>query len=231
MFDNFGERLYRIFIEKEGYKMVISGLGMTMLLAFFALLIGISLGILLASIKVIKKKNVFISIIHGIVNAYIAFFRGTPIVVQLLLIYFAVLSPLGVNAIVVAILVFGMNSAAYVAEIIRSGILAVDNGQMEAGRSLGLSQGTTMRKIILPQAIKNILPALGNELIVLIKETSVASFITVEDLTKKLSILSSNTYDIMAPYVVLAAIYLVIVLILTFLVNRFERWMRRSDQR
>ena len=229
MFDNFGQRVIDTFITEGGYKLMLRGLGNTMLIALAALVIGIVLGVLLSIMKVTPVRGPISRILHVIADIYITVIRGTPVVVQLLLMYFGVLAPMGVPALVIAILVFGVNSSAYVAEIIRGGIMAVDKGQMEAGRSLGLSYGTTMQQIILPQAIKNILPALGNEFIVLIKETSVAGFITVFDLTRAAQSLVTKSYDVFVPYLVLAAVYLVLVMIATFFVNLLERWMRRGD--
>ena len=231
IFQNFPERVYRIFIEEEGYKLMLEGLQHTILIALCSLVIGIVMGTLLSVVKVTPRTNPIVRVLHFLADVYITVIRGTPVVVQLLLIYFAILSPLGWDALVVAILVFGINSRAYVAEIIRGGILAVDKGQMEAGRSLGLSYGTTMLRIVLPQAIKNILPALGNEFIVLIKETSVASFITVTDLTRAAQSLNGKYYDVFVTYLVLAVVYLVLVMIATFFVNLMERRLRRSDNR
>lgn len=233
MFSDFFGKFSRAFLENDcdGLKRIAEGLGNTMIIALGALFIGIALGILLAVTKVLPGKDPLTRLFAGISNVYIAFFRGTPVIVQLLLMYFGIFASTDVDALVVAIICFGMNSAAYVAEIIRSGILAVDHGQMEAGRSLGLSYGTTLVKIVLPQAIKNILPALGNELIVLIKETSVAGFITVFDLTRAARAIVSTTYDAFVPYLFLALVYLVIVLIATWLVGILERRMRQSDQR
>ena len=229
MFDNFGQRIVNIFITGGGYKLILDGLVNTLLIALSALIIGIVLGILVSILKVMPVRGPISRILHVVADIYITVIRGTPVMVQLLLMYYGVLSPLGVPALVIAIVVFGVNSSAYVAEIIRGGILAVDKGQMEAGRSLGLSYGTTMQQIILPQAIKNILPALGNEFIVLIKETSVAGFITVFDMTRAAQALVAKTYDAFVPYLVLAAVYLVLVMIATFFVNLLERRMRRSD--
>lgn len=229
MFDNFGQRIVDIFITRGGYKLIIEGLGNTLLITLVAIFIGIAVGILLAIMKVIPVRGIFSRILHVIADVYITVIRGTPVMVQLLLMYYGVLGPRRVPALIVAFIVFGVNSSAYVAEIIRGGILAVDKGQMEAGRSLGLPYGTTMQQIILPQAIKNILPALGNEFIVLIKETSVAGFITVSDLTRAAQALVTQTYDAFVPYLVLAAVYLVLVMIATFFVNLLERSMRRSD--
>ena len=208
---------------------MLDGLKSTVIIALGALVIGVLMGTLVAIVKVRQNRGVIGWILSGIADIYIAIIRGTPVMVQLLLVYFGLLSPLGVSALIVAILVFGLNSGAYVAEIIRSGIQAVDKGQMEAGRSLGLGYGVTMSKIILPQAIKNILPALGNEFIALIKETSVAGFITVFDLTRAARSIVSRTYDPLVPYLVLALMYLVLVLIATVLVRQLERVLHKSD--
>ncbi len=231
MFDNFYERFANAFIAGDGYMMMLSGLGSTLILAVASLVIGIVLGTLVAIVKVAPLKGKPGKVLNAIANAYITVIRGTPVMVQLLLAYFAIFSNVGMPAIIVAIIVFGVNSSAYVAEIIRSGILAVDIGQTEAGRSLGLSYGQTMKKIILPQGIKNILPALGNELIVLIKETSVAGFITVFDLTRAARAIVARTYDAFVPYLVLAGVYLVIVSIATYFVHMVERRLRQSDKR
>ncbi len=215
--------------------MMLEGLKYTLLMAFFALVIGIVLGTLLAVVKVTPHKSIFGKFLDKIATLYITVIRGTPVMVQLLLCYFGIFagSLRGVpqKALLIAIIVFGINSSAYVAEIIRSGILAVDSGQMEAGRSLGLSYSTTMLKIVLPQAIKNILPALGNEFIVLIKETSVAGFITVFDLTRAARALVADYYNAFVPYCVLALVYLLLVIFAEFILRRFERRLRRGDKR
>lgn len=229
MFDNFFQKFYVAFIKNSDYKLLIVGLQNTMIIAVGALFIGILLGILVAVIKVMPKKGVIGKILDGVANTYITVIRGTPITVQLLLVYFGIFARYRIDALLTAVIVFGINSSAYVAEIIRSGIMAVDRGQMEAGRSLGLTYATSMKKIILPQAIKNILPTLGNEFIALIKETSVASFITVLDLTRATRNITNNLYDVFVPYSVLALIYLTIVLIFTYLLGKFERWLRKSD--
>lgn len=231
MFDNLFEKFYTAFLGNDGYKLMLDGLGSTILIAISALVIGVTLGTLAAVIKVIPKKGILSRTLGYIVNIYITVIRGTPIAVQLLLMYYAILGPLNIPAWIVAIICFGINSGAYVAEIIRSGIMAVDHGQMEAGRSLGLNYSVTMQKIVLPQAIKNILPALGNELIVLIKETSVAGFITVFDLTRAARSIVSTTYDAFVPYFVLAIVYLVIVMIASWFVGNLERRMRQGDKR
>jgi His/Glu/Gln/Arg/opine family amino acid ABC transporter permease subunit len=211
--------------------MLADGLGVTLLLAVSALILGIALGTVFAVMRVIPSDTVAGRIFNAIAGLYVTVIRGIPLVVLLLLIYFGIFGPMGWDALPVGILVFGMNSGAYVAEIMRSGIQAVDRGQMEAGRSLGLPYRAAMIKIILPQAVKNILPALGNEFIVLIKETSVAGFITVSELTREGRSIVSSSYDAFVPYLVLAAVYLVLVLLATALVNSLERWLRRSDNR
>ena len=233
MFDNFLEIFYDIFIVNKAYKLMISGLGYTLIIAVFSVLLGILLGALLAVCKVIPQTNIFAKIFNGIANFYITIFRGTPVMVQLLLFYFGIFAHVmrgyDHKALFVAILVFGLNSAAYVAEIIRSGILSIDKGQMEAGRSLGFTYSQTMMKIILPQAIKNILPALGNEFIVMVKETSVAGFITVFDLTRAARSIVADYYNPFVPYFTLAVVYLIVVLIFTFFLNLFEKRLRKSD--
>ena len=221
------------FINKGGYKEVLTGLWNTLLIAFVALLIGIVIGTVIAAIAVQPKKGRIMMVFHKIGTVYVAFFRGTPMVVQLLLGYFVLLPLLGVNlsSVAVAIIIMGLNSGAYVSEIMRSGILSVDVGQMEAGRSLGLNYKTTMWKIIIPQAIKNILPTLGNELISLIKETSVVSFIGVVDLYKAFRTIGSSNYEYMMPFLIMAVIYIVIILIITFALRMMERGLRASDKR
>ena len=233
MFDVFFEKLYKIYIENSAYTLLIDGLKNTIIIALIAGIIGIVLGALVAVFKVIPRNNIFAKVLNGIASVYITVIRGTPVMVQLLLAYYGIFaSSFRGNpnkALIIAILVFGINSSAYVAEIIRGGILSIDRGQMEAGRSLGLNYPTTMTKIILPQAIKNILPALGNEFIVMIKETSVAGFITVFDLTRATRAIVADYYTAFVPYLTLGAIYLVLVLFATFLLNKLEKRLRKSD--
>lgn len=247
MFDNFIERMNSAFLSGDGYKLMVEGLFNTILIAICALVLGILLGTLVAVVKVTPRRGLLSRVLDFFASAYITVVRGTPVMVQLLLVYFGIAPAVGLfsnfsvsipffgidiritSAAIWAILVFGINSGAYVAEIVRSGIQAVDRGQMEAGRSLGLSYGQSMLKIVLPQAIKNILPALGNELIVLIKETSVAGFITVFDLTRAARAVVAKTYDAFVPYLVLAGIYLVIVMIASYLVKLLERRLGKSD--
>lgn len=233
MFSGFFEKFYYIYIEKSGYKMMLQGLEATLIISLLAVVIGVILGAVLAVFKVIPRKNIVAKILNGIATVYITVIRGTPVMVQLLLGYFVLFAHSfrgnPNKAIIISILIFGINSSAYVAEIIRGGILSIDKGQMEAGRSLGFNYATTMFKIILPQAIKNILPSLGNEFIVMLKETSIASFVTVFDLTRATQAIVTNNYTTFVPYITLAAVYLVLVLFATFLLNLLEKRMRKSE--
>lgn len=226
-------KFIKAFITNEGYKEVLSGLGNTFKIAFFGFLIGIFIGTIIAVVKITSKKNKIAKAFSVLCDVYVAFFRGTPIVVQLLLVYYVLFPALGINAdkLAVAILAFGMNSGAYVSEIMRSGINSVDIGQTEAGRSLGLPYGTTMIKIVLPQAVKNILPTLGNELIALVKDTSVVSFIAIVDLTNAFKLIGSGTYEYTVPYLMLALCYFLIVMLLTLIIKIIERRLRGSDKR
>ena len=220
-------------ITLEGYKKVLEGLGNTALIAIFGLLIGMVIGCLLATCKILPKSSLIVRILSGISDVYVAIFRGTPMVVQLLLIHFVLFPLVGIQmpTILEAILAFGFNSGAYVSEIMRGGILSVDIGQTEAGRALGLNYGQTMIRIVLPQAIKNVVPTLGNEFIALLKETSVVSFITVVDLTKSFQNIANSTYEYIIPYIVLALIYLVLVLAVTGVIKLIERRLRAGDRR
>lgn len=224
---------YRQFIELEGYRNVLVGLKNTAMIAVLGLLIGMVLGCLLATTKILPKTNKLMACLSGFTSTYVAIFRGTPMVVQLLLIHFVILPSVGIHIplLMEAILAFGLNSGAYVSEIMRGGILSVDIGQTEAGRALGLTYGKTMIKIVLPQAIKNVVPTLGNEFIALLKETSVVSFITIVDITKSFQNIANSTYEYIIPYVVLALVYLVLVLIVTAVIKLLERRLRASDKR
>jgi len=226
-------KFVKSFIDNEGYKTVLDGLANTARIALFGFLIGLLVGGLVAAFKVAGSKNKVAKGLSYIGDIYVTLFRGTPIIVQLLIFYYVLFPLLGVNIdnLLVAIVTFGLNSGAYVSEIIRSGILSIDVGQMEAGRSLGLSYSSTMFKIVLPQALKNSVPALGNEVIALVKDTSVASFIAIIDLTKAFQLIGSSTYEFIVPYLVLAAIYLVIVLAFTGVIKLIERRMRKGDRR
>ncbi|MDD6234215.1 MAG: amino acid ABC transporter permease [Lachnospiraceae bacterium] len=233
---NFGlkvNRFYEIFVEQNGYVKVLEGLKNTLLIAVIGLIIGIVIGTLIAAIRTIPQYKVLPRVLNGICSVYVGIFRGTPMVVQLLVFYYVMLPLMGVKmtGVQVSMIVFGLNSAAYISEIMRSGIMSVDSGQMEAGRAVGLSYGTTMMKIVIPQAVKNILPTLGNEFIALIKETSVVSFVGATDLYVAFNYIGSNSYEFMVPYLVMALIYIVLVLIITLGIKTMERSLRRSDRR
>lgn len=224
---------YQQFITYKGYKTVLNGLLTTVEIAILGLIIGIVVGTLIAIVRVIPKNSIFPKILNKIASVYVGFFRGTPMVVQLLIGYFVLLPALdlSISGLTVAIMVFGLNSGAYVSEIMRGGILSVDKGQMEAGRALGLNYSSTMLKIIIPQAIKNILPTLGNEFIVLIKETSIVSFIAVVDITKAFRSIGDSNYEYIIPYLFLAAVYLIIVMIIAFFVKILERRLSVNEKR
>ncbi len=218
--------IYASLIEGERWKMLLNGLGTTLIITIGAMALGTVLGIILALCKISKIKP-----LKWISSFYIDVIRGTPVVVQLLIMYFVIFASWNVNKTLIAIIAFGLNSAAYVAEIIRAGILGVDKGQMEAGRSLGLTHAQTMARIIMPQAIKSILPTYANEFIVLVKETAVAGYIAIEDLTKMGDIIRSKTYEALIPLLIVALIYLFITSILSKVFKRLEERMRASDSR
>ena len=226
------ERFIEIFIDNGGYKEVLTGLENTLKIAVIGLIIGIVIGTLIATVRVLPKYKVLPKILNGICTFYVAFFRGTPMVVQLLLSYYVALPLMEINlpSVTVAIIVFGLNSGAYISEIMRGGILSVDPGQMVGGRAVGLSFSKTMLSIIIPQAVKNILPTLGNEFITLIKETSVVSFVGALDLYVAFNRIGSNSYEFMVPYLVMAIIYIVLVLFISGLVKLLERSLRKSDR-
>lgn len=223
---------YSQFITKGGYKTVLQGLLTTIEIAVLGLIIGIVLGTLIALVKVMPKRSIFPKILNVICDIYVGFFRGTPMVVQLLIGYYVLLPSLNLasNAVVVAIIIFGLNSGAYVSEIMRAGIQSVDAGQLEAGRAVGLPYWTAMLKIVIPQSIKNILPTLGNEFIVLIKETSVVSFIAVTDITKAFRAIGDANYEYVIPYIMLALVYLVLVMLITLGIKAMERRFKRSER-
>lgn len=217
------------FIAEDRWKYILTGFKNTMIITFFATLIGIVLGFLIAVIRSTHDKTGRLKILNAICNIYITVIRGTPVVVQLLIIYFVIFGAVDINKTLVAVLAFGLNSGAYVAEIFRSGIMSIDEGQFEAGRSLGFTYSQTMWNIIMPQAFKNVLPALGNEFIVLLKETSVSGYIALQDLTKGGDIIRSRTYDAFMPLIAVAIIYLVLVMIFSKLVTMLEKRLRNSD--
>ena len=221
-------------ISNQNFQQLIkTGLINTIIIAILGLLIGIVVGTLIAIVKVSPKYKLIIRILDKICTVYVAIFRGTPMVVQLLLAYYVFIPTIGlqgVNALTVGIIVFGLNSGAYVSEIMRGGINSIDKGQLEAGRALGLKYSTTMLRIVIPQAIKNILPTIGNEFITLIKETSVVSFITVVDLYTAFNTIGTNTYSVVVPYLVMAIIYILLVVIITILIKLLEKGLARSDR-
>lgn len=231
-FDRKIERFIEFFIEAGGYKTVLQGLENTLKIAVIGLIIGIVIGTLIAVVRVLPKYKLLPRALNGICSFYVAFFRGTPMVVQLLLTYYVALPLMGINipSVTVAVVVFGLNSGAYISEIMRGGIQSVDPGQMEGGRAIGLSFGTTMMRIVVPQAVKNILPTLGNEFITLIKETSVVSFIGALDLYVAFQRIGSNSYEFMVPYLVMALIYIALVLIITAMIKLMERSLSKSDR-
>ncbi len=219
-----GDKIYQNLIYGDRYMMLVRGLLVTLEVTFFAVLVGTLLGILAALMKLSSVK-----LISGISSVYIGIMRGTPLVTQLLIIYFVIFGSVDIDKTIVAIIAFGLNSGAYVAEIIRAGIQAVDKGQMEAGRSLGLSKGQTMVSIILPQAVKNILPAYVNEFVVLIKETAIVGYIALEDLTKAGDNIRARTFEAFVPLITVALIYLLLTTLLTKLFNYVERRLRAND--
>lgn len=228
-----GESFYNALIPEQRYLAYLSGLRMTLLISLFAVVIGIIIGILIAIVRVTSRysKLGIIKFLDKIAKVYITVIRGTPMIVQIMIIYNLVFTSPDTNPVVVGAVCCGINSGAYVAEIIRAGIASIPIGQMEAGRSLGLTYAMTMRTIILPQAFKNILPALGNEFIVLVKETSVISVIAVNDLMKMAGYVGSRTWDVIPPYIIAAAIYLVMTLFLTWLMSSLEKKLAKSDRR
>ena len=237
------EIFVRQFIELEGYKLVLNGLLNTVIIAVFGLLIGFVIGSVIAVIKTVPaKKKPLVFVLQRLGDVYVTVFRGTPMVVQLLIIHFVLFPIMGIdfkniivsdsfsiNGVVIeAVIAFALNSAAYISEIMRSGIAAIDKGQFNAGRALGLSYARTMMSIVLPQAFKNVLPTLGNEFIALIKETSVAGFITVMDLTRAFQAIANSTYEFVVPYLILAVFYLVIVILITLLIKFLEKRLKHA---
>lgn len=229
-FKTTGEQYYNAFIAERRYMYYLQGLRATLMISLLAILLGSFIGIFVALVKILVADKKGLKWIGSICNGYINIIRGTPVILQLLIISNAIFTSRDSNIIVTAAVCFGINSGAYVAEIVRAGIESVDKGQMEAGRSLGFNKVKTLLYIIMPQAIKNILPALGNEFIVLIKETSVASMIAVTDLTKAAQYIGSRTWVVLPPYIITAGFYLVIVLGLTKLLSVFERRLDQGDR-
>lgn len=239
---NFSDRFYNNFIKEDRWMYITDGLKVTLTVTFFSVLIGVALGFIIALIRATYDRtgkkflkwhgigDVVLWFFNLLSKLYLTVIRGTPVVVQLLIIYFVIFASVDIDKVIVAIIAFGVNSAAYVAEIFRGGIMSIDIGQTEAGRSLGFSYWQTMWYIILPQAFKTVLPTLGNEFIVLLKETSVAGYIALQDLTKGGDIIRSRTYDAFFPLIAVAIIYLVMVMIFTKLVSMLERRLQQSER-
>ena len=224
------ERFIAAFITGDRWKQYLAGLGITLEVAIFAGILGIIIGTVVALMKLSTTEDGRPTVLNYIATVYVDIIRGTPSVLQLLIMWFIIMASSN-NGILVASLSFGINSGAYVSEIVRGGILAVDKGQMEAGRSLGLSKAATMRYIILPQAIKNVIPPLGNEFITLIKETAIVGYVSLADLTRVANQVASRTYDAFMPLIGAAVVYFVIIKLLTILLGKLERMMRKSDKR
>lgn len=222
-FDVIMDSFYQSLIYDNRYKFILEGLFNTVVIAFFAVIIGLIIGGIIAVIRNNYEVNGKFKVLNYLGISYINIIRGTPVILQLMIIYYVIFKAVDINILVVGILAFGINSGAYVAEIIRSGINSINKGQMEAGYALGLNYVQTMRYIILPQAIRNILPALGNEFITLLKETSVGAYIGIVELTKASDIIASRTYDYFFPLLIIACIYLIMTLSLSKLVNKLEK--------
>ncbi len=218
------------FIEDGRYKYILQGLGNTLIISLLAVLVGIAIGFLVAIIRSNHDKTGHMKVANALCKIYLTVVRGTPTMIQLLIIYYVIFASVNVPKIVVAFVAFGLNSGAYVAEIVRSGIMAVDQGQFEAGRSLGLNYKQTMRYIVMPQAFKNVLPALGNEFIVLLKETSISGYIGLTDLTHGGDIIRGITYSPLLPLLAVAVIYLILVMGLSYCMGRLERRLRANER-
>ena len=231
-FQNLIDQFKFVFVEGDRYQQMLTGLKNTLLITAGALVIGIVIGTLIATVRTMPKYKTLPKVLNSICGFYVNVFRGTPMVVQLLIFYYVLLPLMEIKltGVQVSVLVFGLNSGAYISEIMRSGIQAVDPGQMEAGRAVGLPFSVSMIKIIIPQAVKNILPTMGNEFITLIKETSVVSFVGATDLYVAFSYIGSNSYEFMVPYIVMALIYIVLVLVISMFIKLMERSLKKSDR-
>jgi ABC-type amino acid transport system permease subunit len=239
LFAEFKRQFIKCFIEKNRWKFLFNGLGVTLRITLFAVLLGIAIGVVVAIVRATHDKNIktmrpgfgrfMLKFVNGICRIYLTVIRGTPVIIQLMIIYYVIFASSS-NGVLIGTLAFGINSGAYVAEIIRGGIMSIDNGQFEAGRSLGFNYVQTMRYIILPQAFKNVLPSLANEFIVLLKETSVSGYVAVQDLTKGGDIIRGATYISFMPLLAVAAIYLVMVIFFSWLVSLLEGRLRRSER-
>lgn len=231
MFKDFLSNFYENLIVENRWLLMLKGLGITLEVTFFAVLMGIAIGFIIAIIRSTNETTGKLGFLNAICKVYLTVIRGTPVIIQLLIVYFVIFASVDVNKVVAAVIAFGINSGAYVAEIVRSGIMSIEKGQFEAGRSLGLNYVQTMTTIVLPQALKNVLPALGNEFIVLLKETSVSGYIALKDLTKAADTIRSRTYEAFFPLLAAAFIYLVFVMMFSAGVTKLERWLRKSDRR
>ena len=229
-FESVGKKFVMAFVEGDRWKLYIKGLGVTLEIALFAAIIGLLIGTVVALMRLSTKRDGKKTIWARIAGVYIDVIRGTPSVLQLLIMWFVIMKNCH-NGILVAVLSFGINSGAYVSEIVRAGILAVDKGKTHAGRSLGLSKAQTMLYIVIPQAIKNVLPPIGNEFIVLLKETAIVGYVSLTDLTRAANQITSRTYEAFMPLIGAAVIYFTIIKILTILLERLERRLRKSDNR
>ncbi len=240
-FEDFKATFQLNFIDDDRYMYLVNGLKNTLIITVFAALLGIALGIIVASVRTTFDKNeesmrmrnkglyIVMKIANTVCKVYLTVIRGTPVVVQLMIMYFIIMAS-STNSVLIAVLAFGINSGAYVAEIFRGGIMSIDNGQFEAGRSLGFSYFRTMYHIVVPQVIKNVLPALLNECIALLKETSVAGYVSIQDLTKGGDIIRGRTYSAFMPLIMVALIYLIVVVVLTWLVGKVERRLKVSER-
>ena len=230
MWNQFVDTFTRNFIDGGNWHYIAEGLLNTIKITFFAVLLGIVIGLIVGTIRSTYDKTHKLKALNFLCNIYLTVIRGTPVLVQLLIIYYVIFASVRIDKVLVAVLAFGINSGAYVAEIFRSGILSIDNGQFEAGRSLGFNYPQTMWYIVMPQAFKNVLPALCNEFIALLKETSIAGYIGIQDLTKGGDIIRSRTYSAFMPLLAVAALYLIIVLIFTQLIKILERRLRQNER-
>lgn len=217
------ENIYNSFIYQDRYKYYLTGLGNTIIMAFFACLIGVILGLILSLVVDYNEKTGKLYLLSTFARMYIEIIRGTPALLQLMILYYIIFKSVNINIVVVGIISFGLNSGAYVSQIIRSGLISIPKGQEEASTMLGFNYYQTMKYVIMPQALRNVLPALGNEFITLLKETSVAGYIGILELTKASDIVASSTYDYFFPLLIVAIIYLILTLGLTKLLNFFER--------
>lgn len=229
MWNQFVDTFTRNFFDGGNWHYIAEGLLNTIKITFFAVLLGIVIGLIVGTIRSTYDKTHKLKVLNFLCNIYLTVIRGTPVLVQLLIIYYVIFASVRIDKVLVAVLAFGINSGAYVAEIFRSGILSIDNGQFEAGRSLGFNYPQTMWYIVMPQAFKNVLPALCNEFIALLKETSIAGYIGIQDLTKGGDIIRSRTYSAFMPLLAVAALYLIIVLIFTQFIKILERRLRQSE--